>query len=324
MSNLIHMEPEQVRTVAQQLNTLSEALKTHAQNLSRASYRLDWSGGGRDAYVAEIDTVTRNLTTMGESAGLLSLRVQREVDEWEQKDLNGAAGFAEDGSIILGIAVAVAIIAIGLMNPSEVYAPTLRGESVIGAPDNLEKYYKEQVGGTCGFQATQNILKAFGKTPTLTELKASAGYGPDKEGTKYGDYEEMFEANGIQVDSHKKFSSDEKATQQLVDDLKAGKAVLARIDVKGLDTYWGTQEGGHAVWVTGVRTDADGNITHFVCNDSGYHNDNYQNDTWNGASMESGSDGIPDGQGIEYGADEFLDAWEEREYSYIVTRDPMP
>lgn len=323
MTNILHMETDQVRAVAQQLNILAETIKTHVENLSRASYSLEWSGGGRDTYVAEMYTVTRNLTTISDVAGLLSLRVQREVDEWEQMDLNGAAGFVEYRSILLGIMAATANIVKMWMDIF--FAPsTLQGEILIGTPNDLEKYYQPQVGNTCGFQATQNVLKAFGENPTLTELKASAGYGANKEGNYFDDFEKMFEANGVQVDSYKKFSSDEKATQQLIDDLKAGKAVIARIDVKGLDTYWGTQEGGHAVWVTGVRTDADGNITHFVCNDSGNHIDKYQNGTWNGSSMESGSDGIPDGQGIEYKAGEFLNAWEEMEYSYIATRDAIP
>jgi hypothetical protein len=49
-----------------------------------------------------------------------------------------------------------------------------------------------------------------------------------------------------------------------------------------------------AVWVW-VEYDDNGNISAFVCNDSG----------------------TDDGQGIRYGADEFLDAWGLREYSYI-------
>lgn len=90
---VLHMEPEQVRVMAQQLNTLAETLKTHVQNLSRASYNLDWSGGGRDAYLAEMNAVTRSLTTIGDAGSLLSLRVQREVDEWETVDSQGTASF---------------------------------------------------------------------------------------------------------------------------------------------------------------------------------------------------------------------------------------
>jgi len=53
------------------------------------------------------------------------------------------------------------------------------------------------------------------------------------------------------------------------------------------------------VWVTGLRYDDDGNLTHVICNDSAK------------------------GAGIEYPAAEFLDAWQGREYSYIATKDAM-
>ncbi len=97
---VLHMEPEQVRAVAQQLNMLAASIKMQAQNLSRASFGMDWSGGGRDAYVAEMYAVTSKLTDMSDAAGVLSQRVQREVDEWVYADNQGAANMAALAAVI--------------------------------------------------------------------------------------------------------------------------------------------------------------------------------------------------------------------------------
>jgi uncharacterized Zn-binding protein involved in type VI secretion len=50
--------------------------------------------------------------------------------------------------------------------------------------------------------------------------------------------------------------------------LSQGRGVIAPVDVQGLPG-WGTQTGGHAVVVTGVEYDDNGNITKVIYNDTG-------------------------------------------------------
>lgn len=334
----IRLNTEQVRDAGRRLLTESTEIEEIGQALQHAVDSLDtwaWDGHSRANAEPLLDQVRPQSVRLADELEQLGRLLQRVADRFENEDSTAArelegmpwvewetsgedGSFAVIGGIFLG-AFLWSIIA--KFNP--VLAPTQRGEQIIGNM-YMDKYYQAQTGNTCGFQATQNILRAFGKSPTLEELKASAGYGPDYEkGTNYSDYKEMFEANGINVNTYEKFSSEQQAMDSMLEDLKAGRAVLARIDVGPLDTYW-NQEGGHAVWVTGVRVNDQGEITHFICNDSGYHNDSYENGTWNGVSMESGKDGIPDGQGIEYPASEFFDAWEKKHFSYISTEDPIP
>jgi WXG100 family type VII secretion target len=333
----ISIDTEHVRAAGRRLLSESSRMEQMSYELRRAIGSLDtWAWDGRSRSRAEpmlnrVQPESRRVTEELDNLGRTLMRI---ADTFELEDSNAARNLegmswvdwgakAEDGSLIAGLLFGAGIFGlISAFSPSRVFAPTKRGDEIIGNPQ-LERYYQKQTGNTCGFQATQNILSAFGKYPTLTELKASAGYGPDKERTSYSDYREMFEANGVDVISHESFPSEQEAVESMVEDLRAGRAVLGRINVEPLDTYW-NQEGGHAVWITGVRVNDEGEITHFICNDSGYGNDNYQNGSWNGTSMQSGEDGIPDGQGIEYPASEFLEAWEMREFSYIATEDPMP
>jgi hypothetical protein len=318
------METEQVRGVAQKLGVMADDLSTLALDLRSKVKRTDWEGSSRDRFVTDSTSLFDSIENLADAGIILSQRLVHEVEEWEQVDEDGVGRIEEVGGLFLTIAASIAIfIAISYILVPPVKAPIIRGENLVGRGDELNIYYKAQTGNTCGFQATQNILKAYGKNPTLTELKKSAGYEADKEGNKYDDFQEMFEANGVKVDVHPSFSSDKDAVENSLKDLKDGKAVVALIDTEPLD-YWDGNSGGHAVWVTGVRIDDEGNITHIVCNDSGFNNDNYKNGTWDGTSMESGSDGQPDGMGIEYPISEFLDAWEKWEYSYIGTQEPMP
>lgn len=333
----IRLNTQQAREVAQRLCAEADALDRMTNSLNHAIGSLDtWAWDGRSRARAE-SRLNRVAPAGRDAAQLLEdlgRKLRHVADTFEREDTTASRNldgmswveWEADGSI-LGIVAGVVffgLITYFVTESNKVYDPLPMGKHVIGN-SNLEKHYKPQRGNTCGFQATQNILKAFGKTPTIEELKASAGYAPEyEEGTFYKDYETMFSANGIAVDGHESFETEKLAVDSLLKDLKDGKAILARIDVGPLDTYWGNQSGGHAIWITSVRVNDKGEITHFVCNDSGLHSDNYQNGTWEQTNMVPGSDGIPDGQGIAYPVHEFLDAWEEREYSYIATKDPIP
>lgn len=333
----IRIDTEHARDVSRRLIAEGDHLAEIGHELQRAIGGLDtgsWDGRSRARAEPMLDRVRPESARVADELDHLGRKLRHVAETFEQEDNTAARNLegmgwvdwstgGEDGSVIGGIFLSAGIYGlISLLSPKRTVAPTERGGQIIG-DTRLDKYYQAQTGKTCGFQATQNILKAFGKTPTLKELKASAGYGPGKEGTRYSDYKEMFEANGVNVNSHPKFSSEQEAVDSMLEDLKAGRAVLGRINVGPLDTYW-NKEGGHAVWITGVRVNDEGEITHFICNDSGYGGDKYVNGSWDGASMETGKDGIPDGRGIEYPAGEFLDAWEMRDFSYIATEDHIP
>ncbi|KAA3661736.1 MAG: hypothetical protein DWQ04_15570 [Chloroflexi bacterium] len=319
---LLHMDTDYVRGVGIQLQQTSNSLQQQLQQLNGSVQTLSsaWQGPSANIFASEIQPLLQQLNQLTESGIILDQRLQREVDEWERM-ADGA-----DGSILAGILLGGFLFGgAAFLMPEETLAPIEKGEIVTGYSErwDLEQYYQAQKGNTCGFQTTQNILHAFGQDPSLEEIKASVGYPSDKEGTQFGDYEPMFEHFGVDVTAHSNFDSEQDAVNSLLQDLEAGRAVVGRIDVDPLDSYWGEQAGGHALWITGVRTNEEGEITHFICNDSGQSSDRYENDSWNGVSMKSGKDGVPDGQGIEYPAQEFLDAWEMREFSYIVTDDPM-
>lgn len=319
---IFHMETEQVRSVATQLARASDQIQAEMEAAFLAAVNANWMGPSRDQFVEELSRIVLE-TKRGVLAGeALASRGEKEIQEWEMA--GAALEGSEDGSIF-GLALLIGIILAPLLSPPKVYAPSPRGNTITGAPSNLENFYEPQEGNTCGFQATRNILAAFGVDASIADLQRRAGYEPGKEGTLYEDYEEMFSAYNVPVDSHEGFATADDAQKMFLDDLKAGKAILARIDVESLDTYWGNQSGGHALWVTGVRTDENGQITHIICNDSGLSSDNYTNGTWElSGTMKQGSDGVPDGQGIEYPAYEFMEAWSYREYSYIATQNPIP
>lgn len=325
----LHMETDAVRAMASQLKQAAEALRSQTQALNSSAQSIDWFGPSRDEFVMETEGIARQLNAQAEAGAVLAGRVENEVTEWEQMDANAQALFSEDKSLI-GAIIIGGIILGPLLFPQKVYAPSPQippGKDIIGNSSYLETFYEAQTGNTCGFQATRNILKSFGKDVSVVDLKKSVGHPPDyDEGTTYSEYEKMFSANGLPVDSHASFSSEDDAQNKLLEDIKAGKGVLARINVEPLDPYWGSQEGGHALWVTGVRTNEKGEVTHVICNDSGYSGDSYRNGTWDSktGAMQSGGDGIPDGNGIEYPADKFMDAWSQRSYSYIATKDPIP
>lgn len=332
----IRLNTEKAHEIAQRLCAEAVTLERITNSLNHAIGSLDtwaWDGSSRAHAEPRLNRVIPAGRDAGQVLEDLGRKLRHIADTFEREDATASRNleamswvdWEADGSI-LGIAAGVLFVGLithFVAESNKVYAPSPMGQHTIGN-SNLEQYYQPQKGNTCGFQATQNILKAFGKTPTLEELKASAGYAPDKEGTLYKDYETMFTGNGIAVDSHESFESEKPAVDSLLKDLKDGKAILARINVGPLDTYWGNQRGGHAIWITSVRVNGQGEITHFVCNDSGLDSDRYQNGTWQETGMAPGSDGIPDGQGIAYPVYEFLDAWEAREYSYIATSDPIP
>jgi len=83
---VLHMETEQVRSTAQQLDALADNLKTQVQILVGAINNLAWQSPGRENFVIETDQLFSSINHLGDVGNLLSQRVRREVDEWIDVD----------------------------------------------------------------------------------------------------------------------------------------------------------------------------------------------------------------------------------------------
>lgn len=83
MGNILHMETDAARAVAQKLSTLAETLVSHSDALSGALNGLSWQSPSRDEYVANFEQYMRTMRSLSAAAITLSLRMQHEVDEWE-------------------------------------------------------------------------------------------------------------------------------------------------------------------------------------------------------------------------------------------------
>lgn len=94
MSNIIHMEIEQARNLVSQLNQKLSAIETSLQQVYPEAESLDWAGISRDEFIIEFSNMIRSLSQHLEQGRTLTLRLQHEVDEWEQVDSGGAARLA--------------------------------------------------------------------------------------------------------------------------------------------------------------------------------------------------------------------------------------
>lgn len=154
MSNVLHMETEQARAVAQKLHALAESIRMQAQTLSDASYSLDWSGGSRDDYLAELASITVALNKMGDAASLLSQRAKREVDEWEQCAAH--LGVGTDQTYIVQEEDRVILASAGFIPP---FIPFLPGMKIID-PGMIEwlnyQKFEEQYGTDARKYAEEN------------------------------------------------------------------------------------------------------------------------------------------------------------------------
>jgi uncharacterized protein YukE len=88
----IHMETENVRAVAKLLDQKAGDLENCRGNLIRARSRLAiaWSGGSREKnFMSSFNSIISQLNAKANELQALSLRVYREVDEWEKVDSDG-------------------------------------------------------------------------------------------------------------------------------------------------------------------------------------------------------------------------------------------
>jgi hypothetical protein len=84
MGNVIHMETEEVRAAARQLVQVSENIQQEIASLAARIRALNWQSPGRDIFINDINELQRKIEACAEQGVSLGLRVQNEVDEWEQ------------------------------------------------------------------------------------------------------------------------------------------------------------------------------------------------------------------------------------------------
>lgn len=89
----LHMQTEQVRGVARQLGQTAQTIEAELANLLGSVQSIPWVSPARDHFVSEIGRLVQQARTQAELGQELSLRVLREVEEWE----TAAATFGMDG-----------------------------------------------------------------------------------------------------------------------------------------------------------------------------------------------------------------------------------
>jgi hypothetical protein len=90
MTNVIHMEIEQVRQAASQLSRAANQLETQADSISKIVRGIPWQGPIRDQFVGDFSMLMQKMLGMAEEGRMLGMRIQREADELQAADKQGA------------------------------------------------------------------------------------------------------------------------------------------------------------------------------------------------------------------------------------------
>lgn len=85
---ILHMETDLVRSVGNQLQQASGLLEQQVQQFSQSLHTLGsaWQGSSADIFHGEAQTLLQWLTRLSDAGSILNQRLQREVEEWEQRD----------------------------------------------------------------------------------------------------------------------------------------------------------------------------------------------------------------------------------------------
>lgn len=94
---ILHMETEQVRAAANQINILAQQLEEQYRLLNQQLQQLQvsWQGPSGDLFTIHLQSEIQNVTTTAAQAFTLSQRVHREVTEWEEADNRITSNFIE-------------------------------------------------------------------------------------------------------------------------------------------------------------------------------------------------------------------------------------
>ena len=180
--------------------------------------------------------------------------------------------------------------------------------SGVGDPEGAAACWQQQTGNSCAVMAQVGVYEYL-SGERMTEADATAfceaqgWYDPDS-GTSPADVGNLLEAEGYACE--RSYGND---LESLADALERGDQVIVGLDASEI---WYTQRDpvtgeripqglgyGHAVWITGIDTDAAGNVT-VIMNDTGH----------------------PDGQMRAVAAEDFLAGWDAYDnFAVIVPAD---
>lgn len=86
MGTLIHMEPEELRTLSVRMEIMADLIEERAHIFSRSLSCLDWYGPTRDEIVEDAQNLARDCKRQAEHLMLLGNRLKLEVNEWVNTD----------------------------------------------------------------------------------------------------------------------------------------------------------------------------------------------------------------------------------------------
>jgi len=312
------MDTDRVLEIARIICRMSDDGRRRATDTLGSVRSVDWRGQSRDAFLGEMERVAAAIHEQMEEVDRISQRLQREAREWEEVGRHGIARFAH-------VSIATPAISAGLPlgtggPPTQKGAFELKaGQGLVGDPAGLAGYVQKQSGNTCALYAQGTALRALGydvDVNRLKELGPKVGYvdifgwdngvGLGKVWNHFGVPYESFHRNGLVGTGIHSGEDHAAAVQFLGDALLQRKALVVGVEFDRLyDGIRGVQDNGwpfqgHAVWVTGLVTDAAGKVTEVALNDSAW------------------------GETTRVPIDNFMRAWESRNYQAIATHNSFP
>ncbi len=106
---IIHMEPEQVRSVARQLEGAADQIHLEMEQVARRVRGIPWQSPGRESYVRAMEQLRIQSQAIAQQGLDLSRRVQQEVNEWEEAAASFGAGAASGVGAGVGIGAGITV-----------------------------------------------------------------------------------------------------------------------------------------------------------------------------------------------------------------------
>lgn len=303
----LHLDPSAVNGLAEAIKRTTEEVRAQAQALFTGVSQLDWYSPGRDQFMEEFQQLNSQVTSLAQEGDSLADRITQHKIRWEE----AAGGFVSAAAPSTGQADTGS-------NARPGYDWVKPGEKVIGNPIELERYTEKQSGNTCAVYSQGAAMRALGfdfDAEETIKLGRKVGYyeiGPLDGSLELG---KVWDYYGVEYES---FSRDRllpfgdgarqdfsDAGKFLIDNISDNKAVIVGVEFDTLydgiagieDNNWPKE--GHAVWVTGLITDADGNVTGVMLNDSIV------------------------GHATRVPIDNFMRAWGSKDYKAIASKEAM-
>ncbi len=98
MGGIIHMETESVQAVARSLQQQCRTMEDLVDALAYKARTIPWEGGTRENFTSQVTGWRARMLSLLSEGEKLSLRAQREVDEWLGVDQRRHDGYAATGS----------------------------------------------------------------------------------------------------------------------------------------------------------------------------------------------------------------------------------